>query len=280
MLKRRYNDKVGRFKGFGLSRVDVVALESFILRAFESIFSTNQIMMHGCAVAVVEFVRQRGIRADSRGDTQLHNEYVLFRNFRDYVFLNVMYFTLQEVRIFRRSRSRTAPCARFCYSYLLFHALLTFYAACPSPVEPPLKYHVENNSLSNSHFSLRGWFRRNMHETEASEVKWKKSDDAMKNLATRKIFFSLFFSPMKWYVSSNCVGFCFVAWAFFHRYTCLKTACRNINYCDYNDIRVMDVWKLRILLQFFTDVREKFVQDTCTLHFVIYYSLHPSRIFA
>lgn len=93
-------------------------------------------------------------------------------NSRDYVFLNVMY-SASGSMYFRVALALASPC-RFCYSYLLFHALLTFYAACPSPAEPPLKYHVENNSLSNSHFSLRGWFRRNMHETEASEVKMEK----------------------------------------------------------------------------------------------------------
>lgn len=144
--------------------------QSFIPRAIEPILSANQIMTHDCAVVGLNI---DGKFADPRGDTQLHNEYVLFRKLPRLRIFKCVCILLQEVCIFRVALALAPPC-RFCYSYLLFHALLTFYAACPSPAEPPLKYHVENNSLSNSHFPLRGWFRRNMHETEASEVKMEK----------------------------------------------------------------------------------------------------------
>lgn len=116
-------------------------------------------------------------------------------------FLNVIfkrwYFASEELLYFcaahfsRRIRHRDAALLLF---LSLVSCLTNFLRGLSVPGETPLKYHVENNSLSNSHFPLRGWFRRNMHETEASGVKCgkKKSDDAMKNLAIRKIF--LFFS--------------------------------------------------------------------------------------
>lgn len=198
--------------GLGLSRTNVV--ESFILRAIESILSisTNQIMTHGCAV--VEFVRRKFAVIRSCITSTCFSG-----NFRNYVFLNVIYFASGST-YFRAALALALPC-RFCYSYLLFHALLTFYAVCSSPTEPPLKYHVENNSLSNSHFSLRGWFRRNMHETEASEVENGKKT-MMRWKIRRFVKYFSFFSPAKRYVSSNCVSFYFIAWAFFDRYICRR----------------------------------------------------------
>lgn len=160
----RYNGKVEHFERFrimiGRGSVRVIYSESDRVDSLDRIRSWRTVAPSSSLCG-----------ENSRGSSRWYavaTSTCFSGNSCDYVFLNVMYFTSGST-YFRAALAPAPPC-RFCYSYLLFHALLTFYAACPSPAEPPLKYHVENNSLSNSHFSLRGWFRRNMHETEASEV--------------------------------------------------------------------------------------------------------------
>lgn len=146
-----------------------------------------------------------------------HNEYVLLRNLYDYVFKwyfsTMWYFASEELCIFALL-TFLAECgtdAAFLLFLSLVSCLTNFLRGLSVPGETPLKYHVENNSLSNSHFSLCGWFRRNMHETEASGVKWEK-----KRWCNSLKYFSFFFFLLnRRYVSFNwnCkfVKFCHVS---------------------------------------------------------------------
>lgn len=68
------------------------------------------------------------------------------------IFLSVIFRFGKYFRASSRVFSRPREPRRSHYSYLPFHALLTFYAARPSRGRTLLKYHVENNSPSNFAF--------------------------------------------------------------------------------------------------------------------------------